>query len=223
MNPVIAITIVVTCFPAVNAMPGSKERVLGHNGGFKIGTIQIPSFSISRSSSSYEPGKRALGVIIYDIGSCPKSVCPGMDNGHAFIYHADVLKSEEGADYVNIFDRAIRHHFRHSNMSFEDLCIKYSMRFAGFSVKGDQEPIIGYGSSILNSKSGPGLWNLKDGNRNLNAYEASMAYMITTYWVQGRDEPISFSDAQEFWRENLSDMKRSYENYANRMREKYHN
>jgi len=220
MNPVIAITMVVICFPAVNAIPGSKARFLQYNGGFKLGTIAIPSFSISRYSSAYEPGITALGVIIYDIGSCPESVCPGMDNGHVFIYDADAYLSLKVADKTPIFHRVIAHHFRHSNMSFEDLCMKYSMRFAGFSVKSEEDqnsvPIVGYGSSALNSKSGPGLWNLKDGNRNLNAYEASMAYMITTYWVQGRDEPISYSDAQEFFRENMSDIIRSYKNYANR-------
>jgi len=212
MNPVIAITMVVICFPAVNAIPGSKAVLGPYNGGFKIGTIPISSFSISRYSSTYKPDNLFLGVIIYDIGSCPKSVCPGMDNGHVFIYDVDAI-----SDKLPIAHRgAIAHHFRHSNMSFEDLCIKYSMRFAGFSVKGDQEPIIGYGSTALNSKSGPNLWNLKDGNRNLNASEAAMAYMIATYWIQGRDDPISYSDAEEFWRENMSDIKRSYENYVSR-------
>ena len=188
--------------------------------GFKMGDIEIKGFRISCKSSTYKPGTGACGIIVYDVGTCPRSVCGSMRNGYVIIYDKEKYKNAP-SDTNHAMTV-----YQHFGMSGADLQRKYGMRFGGFSVKAkigaNNLPVMGYGSGTFNignaQNQNTGIANLKDGLRGLNAYEASVVYMAISYWVKyGPAKTIWYSDAAKFFKQNSNTIEKSFGRYKLKM------
>ena len=138
-----------------------------------------------------------------------------MKNGYVIIYDSDVYKNAPGETN---HAKVAHHYFQESAASMQR---RYGMRFAGFSVKekmgGNNLPVIGFGSTTFNVGLAEGLdterVNLKDGERGLNAYEASVVYMLVANWKNGKAKSIVYSDAVRFFKQNSNVIVSSFGNY----------
>ena len=128
-----------------------------------------------------------------------------MRNGYTIIYDSDTIKHHPGSFH----SKAVQHYFGETPTN---LMNKYGMKFGGFSVKtplhisNRHRGHPGFNSGTFNAAFGNGVgWS--DGQREMNAYEAALIFMLVEEWKEnGPATTVVYDQAAKFLKTNCQEI-----------------
>lgn len=184
--------------------------------GFMLGKSIIQSFRLSGENSHFNkdletsPWSKSesfLGIIVYEVGTCPLRACHNMRNGYVMIFHQDkfarVPNDEDDPKKNTPHNKAV---FWFFGVYPEELRKKYGMRFSAFSIRSDGFRFL-YGSSTYNEAVFRNYASYGNQDKMTDAYELAIMYMLTDKWkAQTGGTTIRFNDAQRFFRKRMSNI-----------------